>query len=380
MRYRSIGLLSAGHMFTDLNQGAIPALLPFFISQHHLSYAAAASIVFAANVASSVIQPLFGHWADRSRKSWLMPCGILLAGLGIALTGITSNFALILLLVAVSGVGIAAFHPEAARYANNLASENKAMGLSIFAIGGNVGFAVGPVLATSALLAWGINGTLVLAVPAIAMALFIYQQFKSFSPATLVQKDSTANHSEGKDQWGAFLRLTGIVIARSVIFFGLNTFIPLYWINILHESAALGGTALTIMFSTGVAGTLLGGRVADSLGYRNLIIVGFGALLPLLVALTYIHNTFWATVLLVPISLALFCIYSPIIVSGQNFLPTRVGLASGVTIGLAVSIGGVAAPMLGWIADINGIQAALQSLIVFPVLAIALAFTLPAES
>ncbi|MDR3561141.1 MAG: MFS transporter [Negativicutes bacterium] len=380
MRYRSISLLSAGHLFTDLNQGVVPALLPFFIAEYHLSYTAAASIVFATNIVSSIVQPIFGYLSDRMRKIWLMPLGICCAGVGVALCGLFDSLPLILVAVGLSGFGVAAFHPDAARLANRLAPpENKAMALSIFAVGGNAGFAFGPLLGTGAVLMWGLKGTLVFALPALFMAFFLYFQFRDIAlPA--VQKATGTAAELPKDQWGPFLRLSGIVVARSVVFFGLNTFIPLYWIHVLHQSNVAGGTALTILFSLGVVSTLIGGRVADRIGYRNMIMGGFALLLPLLAVFTYISDTFWATALLVPISLGLFGVYGPIMVSGQNYLPNRVGFASGVTMGLAITSGGIAAPLLGWLADLYGIQTALQWMIVAPIGAIILALTLPAEN
>lgn len=379
MRYKSISMLSAGHLFTDINQGAIPALLPFFISEYHLSYAAAATIVFAANIASSVVQPIFGFYSDRLAKVWLMPVGILLAGLGLAVTGVAGSLPLILAAVAVSGCGVAAFHPDAARLANRLAEDRKALAMSIFAVGGNAGFAFGPLLATGAMLAWGIKGTLIFALPPVIVAAFLHFQFRGMSVPQVQKKSSEDGAEEQQDQWFAFLRLSGVVVARSILFFGLNTFIPIYWMHELHQSAVAGGTALTLLFSLGIFATLLGGRLADRLGYRRAVMIGFAMLLPLIAVFTHVHDTFWATAMLLPISLGLFGIYGPLMASGQSFLPNRVGFASGVTIGLAVSIGGVAAPALGWLADMYGIQTALQSLIVIPAAAILLTATLPAD-
>ena len=118
MKYRHIGILSIGHTATDINQGALPAMLPFFIVAYDLSYTAAAAIVFAVNMPSSVVQPLFGLAADRLSKPWLLPGGLMFAGLGLALTGLFQGYLAIVLLGIVSGVGIAAYHPQAARLVN----------------------------------------------------------------------------------------------------------------------------------------------------------------------------------------------------------------------------------------------------------------------
>jgi len=373
-----VWLLSAGHMFTDLNQGALPAILPFLILENNMNYAAAAGLVFAANFASSIVQPLFGHLADRSSKPWFMPVGILMAGLGLAAIGLLSNYWSFFAAVTISGIGIAAFHPEAARMANQVSGEKKGTGISIFAVGGSAGFALGPVITTISLLIWGLNGTLILILPAAIMAVILASQankLQKFQAHAKSQKN-TSNDLSAKDEWTPFSKLTIIVFCRSIIFYGLNTFLPLYWINILQQSKAAGGPALTILFVVGTVGTLFGGRLADHFGYVKIIRTGLVALLPLLLLLTEISNATLATLLLIPIGLALFACYSPMVVLGQKYLPNRIGLASGITLGLAVSVGGITTPMLGWVGDNYGLTAAMKLIAYVPVLAALMAFTL----
>lgn len=158
MKYRYIGLLSTGHMVTDLNQGALPAMLPFFISAFDLSYAAA-DIIFAANMTSSIIQPVFGHAADRFSMPWLLSAGLMLAGGGAGLAGIVPGYGWILCMAIVSGIGIAAYHPEAARRVNFAAG---AMALTVFSGSGIIGSLLGGSLADrigprKVMLRWGVN-------------------------------------------------------------------------------------------------------------------------------------------------------------------------------------------------------------------------------
>jgi len=377
MKDRYVWLLSAGHMFTDLNQGALPAILPFLILENNLNYTAAAGLVFAANFASSIVQPLFGHLADKISKPWLMPAGILMAGLGLAAIGFLSNYWLLFAAVTISGIGIAAFHPEAARMANRVSGAKKGTGISIFAVGGNAGFALGPIITTAALLTWGVKGTLILIIPAAIMAVILASQAKSlleFQMQPLSQR--AGNDVTTKDEWVPFSKLTVVVFCRSVIFYGLNTFLPLYWINIFQQSKAVGGTALTILFIVGAIGTLFGGQLADRFGYIRIIRIGFAALIPLLLFFTEINDVAVATLLLIPIGLSLFAPYSPMVVLGQKYLPNRIGLASGVTLGLAVSVGGITTPMLGWFADNYGLSAAMHLIAYVPVLAALMSFTL----
>lgn len=379
MKHRYVMLLSAGHLFTDLNQGALPAILPFLIMEYNLSYAAAAGLVFAASFVSSIVQPLFGYFADKVSKPWIMPAGILLAGAGLAITGFLSNYWALFAAITISGIGIAAFHPEGARIANRVSGKKKGTGISIFSVGGNAGFALGPIIATASLLFWGLKGTLVLIVPAAIMAAILASQAGKLQELQIpVKKAGDVHGKTEKDEWVPFSRLTVVILCRSIIFYGLNTFLPLYWINILQQSQAVGGTALTILFTVGAVSTLFGGQLADRFGYNRIIRIGFAALLPLLVVFTVVHDVALATVLLVPLGAALFVPNSPMVVLGQKYLPNRLGLASGVTLGLAVSVGGITTPVLGRFADIYGLPSAMHLISYVSILTAIVAFTLPA--
>ncbi len=379
MKYKYVGFLSVGHFVTDINQGALPALLPFFIATYDLTYAAAAGIVFAANMASTIVQPLFGHAADRFSKPWFLSAGLLLAGLGMALTGVLQSYHMILLVAVFSGIGIAAYHPEAARLANFAAGAKKGIAMSLFGVGGALGFAVGPLLATMAMLRWGIKGTLVLIVPVTVMAVAMMTQFSALEALekNVTRKKADSENADLTDAWGPFSRLTLTVIGRSILFYGLNTFIPIYWINVLHESKASGAMALTIYAGAGIVGNLLGGGLADRIGQKKVVLIGFFSLTLLLPILVWVEDIRLATALLVPIGMTLYATYSPTVVLGQSYLPNRIGLSSGVTLGIAVAIGGGAAPFIGKIADLYGVWYSLASMACLPVLTVAVALTLP---
>lgn len=380
MKYKLVGLLAAGHFITDINQGALPAMLPFLIPAYSLSYAAAAGIVFAANIASTLIQPLFGHLADRVSRPWLMPLGLILAGCGLALVGLSSGYGMILLVAAVSGIGIAAYHPEGARLVNFAAGEKKATAMSIFGVGGTLGFAVGPLMITGALLEWGLKGTLILVAPVCLMALVMTAHFKEISAlgSAAGRKKAGAVSDMDQDAWGPFVRLNLAAVCRSILFYGLNTFIPLYWIHVLNQSKAAGGTALAIMATAGVIGNLAGGRLSDRIGQRRMIVLGFAMVALCLPGFLWANSVAMATLFLILVGLGLSSCYSPTIVLGQRYLPNRVGLASGFTLGVTIAIGGMAAPVLGKIADSVGIWSALATLVFVPVVAVGIALTLPA--
>jgi len=378
MNYRLV-LLSAGHLVTDINQGALPALLPFLISEYHLSYAAAGVIIFSANIVATIVQPLFGYLADRISSPWLMPAGIVLAGVGMGATGVVSGYGWVLMCVMLSGIGVAAFHPQGAMAVNRISGERKAMAMSFFGVGGTVGYGLGPVIVTTALLFFGLKGTVVLAIPVSILAVVLLQELAS-GDGTHTPKDrqpTVTPNGDARDDWGAFSRLTGVVVARAVLSYGFNTFIPLYWINVLHQSKAAGALTLTVFALSSIAGTLLGGRLADYLGHTWVTIAGSCAQIPLVPLLLVAPTPAAAMPVLVMLGVCIAVTYSPLIVLGQRYLPHRTGLSSGVTLGVAVTIGGVAIPILGRVADHSGLSMTFAVLGIVPVIAAGLALSLP---
>src|SRR6266571_7728796 len=140
--------LSSGHLATDFANGALPALLPFFVDKFTLSYTLAAAVVLASAVSSSIVQPLFGLWSDRRGAIWLLPGGVALGGIGIALAADAPSYWLVVVLVVVSGIGVAAYHPEGSKFAAFVSGRKRASGMALFSIGGNLGYALGPIVAT----------------------------------------------------------------------------------------------------------------------------------------------------------------------------------------------------------------------------------------
>jgi MFS transporter, FSR family, fosmidomycin resistance protein len=376
--YRSIALLSGCHFSDDLNQGVVPAMLPFFITAYHLSYAAAAGLVLAQTLFSSVAQPLFGLLADRRPSPWLIPIGLSFAGLGVALTGLTHTYGLIFGAIAMSGMGISAFHPEAARRVRYLGGVRAATSMSLFTVGGMAGFAAGPLLITPTLIAFGTRGAMLLALPVVIMSLAVTWQLPRIA-AQRTPPRHQATHSSfvnGREQWGAFARLTIVVMLRSIVFFGLNTFIPLYWSHVLHGSKGGGGYALATMLSAVVTGTLIGGRMADRYGRKVVVVVSLAALTPLLFVFLGAHGLMAAGVLLIPVGLALAASTSVVVVMAQEYLPDRIGLAAGVTLGLSMTVGGLLMPAFGAIADHYGLRMSMTLLALVPALGFVMSLTL----
>ena len=377
MKRSRILLLTFGHFAADINQGALPALLPILISQRHFSYSLAASLVLVANAMASFLQPLFGWLADRKPTPALVPLGLLIASSGMAMAGVAHSYPLLLVAVAVSGMGLAIFHPEAARLVHQNSGGKRGSALSLFAVGGNAGFAAGPLLTTAVLAKLGLRGSLFLLLPSLAMAPVILSKFwndRADPKKSTRNKESILVRRE--DRWRRFGLLTAAIIFRSVVFYGLNTFLPLYWIGFFGKTKTDGSFALSLLLVAGAIGTLAGGPLGDRFPRHRVIRLTLSAVPFLLWFFVQLTNASWALAMLPVMGFILFMPFSIMVVLGQEYLPNHLGTASGVTLGLAGSIGGLAAPVLGAIADRHGIHAALSTLAFVAVVAAALTWFL----
>jgi MFS transporter, FSR family, fosmidomycin resistance protein len=376
MNGRAIFLLSLGHFLIDFCQGVVPALVPFLVEGRHFSYAVAASLVFAISATSSVVQPLFGHLADRLALSWLLPGSILLAGGSLALGAQAGSVAVVLAAFGLCGLGVAAFHPEAARKAYLASGERRTTGMSLFSVGGGLGFALAPAVTRAVVDTWGTSGLLYLLAPTGIITSLLTQTIGT-APGTSHAHQGSQQAPKRADDWTAFGILSGATICRSIVFYGLNTFLGLYFMDRWHETALQGSRAPVVFLGTSIVGTLLGGWLADRIGRRAVIRTGFAGAAVFLAMFLQINERSWAIALLIPLSVFIFMPTSVLVVLGQEYLPHRVGMASGVTLGLAVSVGGMTAPVLGLWAERQGFAVVFAALWAMLLLATAQACVLP---
>jgi FSR family fosmidomycin resistance protein-like MFS transporter len=378
---RALAVLAAGHACADMAQGAVPALLPFLIDQRGFSYGAAGALILVTSVGSSAIQPLFGLGSDRLALPWLMPLGVLLAGLGIALVGVASSYPATAAAVAISGLGVASFHPEGARFANQVSGDRRGQGMSFFSLGGNAGFALGPILVTPLVLLLGLHGTLLLAVAPALVAAVLARELGRLRAVAAEKSEhvarTVAEEDRDEDDWDAFARLGGVVALRSCVYFGLQAFIPLWFIHHLGTGKGVGNAALTAMLIAGAVGTYSGGRIVDRVGRRRLVVGSTAASIPVLVALVLAPSPLTAGVLTAVEGFLIILTFSITVVMSQEYLPSRLGLASGVSLGLAIGVGGIAAAAMGVVADAYGLRTVMWLIVVLALPMVALARTLP---
>ncbi len=365
--------LSGGHLATDFAGGALPALLPFLRDKFSLSYTLAAALVLGSTFASSIIQPLFGLWSDRRGAMWLLPAGAALAGVGIALAADAPSYSLVFGLVVVSGVGVAAFHPEGSKFAAYVSGQKRASGMSYFNIGGNMGYALGPLVATALVLWLGLKGGLLLVIPGLAAAVVLLVQqsyLRGFIPERVA-----GSHAEGVDRPWAMANLLGVVAFRTTAWFGLLVFVPLWEVSLGHSKAA-GGRLLALMLLSGGIGTLVLGPLADRYGRRLVLRCSIVVMPPLILVFVAVGGVPGAVALAL-VGACTVGTFGVTIVLAQEYLPRQIGLASGLSVGFAIGLGGIAAVALGVIADSFGLQTALYVCALAPVPGIFLALLLP---
>ena len=375
-------LMLLGHAMTDLPQGALPAILPFLIAEHHYSYAAAAGLVLVSNLLSAVTQPFFGWLGDRVERPGFILAGILLGAVGVTLVGFLDNYFACCAAVVVMGIGASLFHPEGSKLANIAAGEtNKGVGMSIFSVGGNVGFTAGPIITTAGIIAFGLKGTSIFLVPAVVASLVLLPRLKEFGALSreykVRVKEDTQSGELPPDNVKGFAAVVVVVFFRSVVAIALITFIPLFWINIFKEPTAAGNIQLSIYSAVGIAATLVGGRLADIIGFRRIFRICCVALPPLLFIFALNRSPIIGTVLIVLVSIFLSTSNSPLMVTGQSFMPNRIGMASGLLMGLTISLAGLTAPLIGRIGDVYGLEQAMLVIAFVSIGALVTVFFIP---
>jgi MFS transporter, FSR family, fosmidomycin resistance protein len=376
---RGLGVLSFGHLSVDLAQGTVPALIPFMVAERGYGYGAAGALLLFSSIGSSFLQPLLGAFADRISASWMMWAGTLLAAGGVALSGQFDAYFATGAALVVSSIGVAMYHPEAVRFASyvSVASGRQGTGMSMFAVGGLSGWALGPILTTPVVALVGLHGTPIVAlVPLAATALLLLNKhyLEGFRPT--VESEHHARESMAPSDWPGFTIAAAAGTLRTGALFGFQAFVPLYVWRTLDSSEGVGNIAIAAMLAAGALGTLVGGRMSDLHGFRKVVVFSLFASAPLalLVPVVPLLALFPVLALLGLISEMNFY---PIVVLAQRALPRHVGFASGVTLGLSIGVGSLASPLLGVLADATSLRTALVGAATLALLAALVSLALP---
>ncbi|WP_116949463.1 MFS transporter [Jiangella endophytica] len=361
-----VARLTVAHAGADLFQAAVPALIPFFVAERGMTYADAGLLVLAGSLASSVMQPLAGVVGDRVRAAWLQPLGLALAGGGLLAATMLDSFAAIAVALLLGGLGVAIFHPEAFRATRAAAAASPGAALGVFALGGNIGFALGPSLVVPLGAAYGIEAAGAVAVIPLLGALLLGRGV----PSDLAEPDpASAGAWPVRSDWRTFGFATLGATAAAGVLFGLMAFAPVWFDETLGAGVGLGSAAVTGMLLAGAAGTYLAGTLGDRHGRRPVVLVSVLALVPLSAVLP-LTGPLPAVLLLIVIGLVLEGIFYPLVIVAQDGLPRHAGLAAGMALGLSVGVAAGTTSLLGVLVDADGPVAALWGCAVMAVVAL----------
>ncbi len=371
-------LLSFGHMCTDVVQGALPALLPYLKDRFFLSYAATGTILLAAQLTSSVIQPLFGYVTDRRPFPVLLSLGCLISGVGIALLPHSPSFPWLIAIVTFLGIGTAAFHPEGFKATACIASVKRATGMSFFSVGGNLGFAIGAPATIFLVSRYGLPGASALFVPAaVAAALFVPALSPIRERIAAVAAQPIAPEENGvRHPLYAVSLIVLIVVFRSWTQLGLTAFLPFLYREELASNPGFVASLLFLFLGAGAVGTLAGGPIADRIGHRRMLFLSQALQIPLI--FLFLRASGGAVfALAIAVGATIVSTFSVTIVMAQELFPRRLATASGTIAGFAIGTGGIGVTLLGLVADRYGVPAAVHTINLLPAFGVLLAAMLP---
>ena len=352
------------HCINDFGQGSLAALIPFFIANFGLNYYQSASIIFCNTVVASIAQPILGYVADRWRVPWFIPVGFTVTLVSISAIALASSYEMILALSLIAGIGAALFHPEAALLVNRAQSNELGNAMGRFAVGGSAGFALGPLLAGGVYVFGGQFLWLFTAIALIGVLLYVYAFTGSTDTDAIGESKSSAKSTNsGTNDWVSFGKLFFVIASRSILFSVLSIFIPILYITVINGEASASSLALTMYFAMGAVLTYMGGALSDKLGFLKTVRLGNLIFLPSVLVFIFVPNIWGFFGAMIPMAFGVFSQYGPITVLGQKYLAKNAGFASGITLGLGITLGGLVAPYVGHLADIYDVQTALMTLI-----------------
>ena len=352
------------HCINDFGQGSLAALIPFFIANFGLNYYQSATIIFCNTVVASIAQPALGYVADRWRVPWFIPAGFTVTLVSISAIALATSYEMILALSLLAGVGAALFHPEAALLVNRTQSHEIGNAMGRFAVGGSAGFAMGPLLAGGVYVFGAQFLWVFTAIALIGVLLYVYAFTGSAATDVVGESKSSAKSTNtGANDWVSFGKLFFVIASRSILFSVLSIFIPILYITVINGEASASSLALTMYFAMGAVLTYMGGALSDKLGFLKTVRLGNLIFLPSVLVFIFAQNIWGFFGAMIPMAFGVFSQYGPITVLGQKYLAKNAGFASGITLGLGITLGGLVAPYVGHLADIYDVQTALMTLI-----------------
>lgn len=377
---RIVGAAAFAHLLNDLIQAVLPSIYPMLKSDFALSFAQIGWIALVYQVTASLLQPWVGMFTDKHPQPYLLPAGMLVTLVGIALLAFAGSYEMLLVAAAVVGVGSATFHPEASRVARMASGGRFGTAQSTFQVGGNTGSALGPLLTAAIIIPHG-QPAIAWFMLAAALAVLVLLRVTGWSVrhGQALLKTFAGQQAPGLSRgamWRAVAVIAVLMFAKFVYIASFTNFFTFYLIEHFGLSVQHSQLYLFVFLAAVALGTFAGGPVGDRIGRKAVIWVSFLGVAPFALALPH-ANLAWTAVLAVAIGLVMSSAFAALVVYAQEAVPGRVGMVSGVMFGLMFGISGVGAAGLGALADRHGIEWVYQAIAFLPLLGLATAL-LPA--
>jgi FSR family fosmidomycin resistance protein-like MFS transporter len=370
-----IALTGTAHLVNDLSGNFLSSLTPYLVLRGSISATVAGFVVFVYLIGSSVLQPIFGVLSDRQGRKWFAVIGPVWLCVAAGLIGFVQHSWQLLALAAIGGLGTAAFHPQAAAMVDSLSPRAKGRSMSIFTMGGNIGFAFGPIVAAGVAMA-GLHWSVLLILPGIAIAILM-GRYAPKPQRREVPLDMAALRVTLRSRWFALLVIVAIIALRSAVQISLIVFLPLYF-HARGYAPEIGSYLAFLLSLSGAVGGFFGGHISDIYGRRPITAISLLLAAPA-IALTLVAGPVLIWPLIVVAGALLLASNSVMVVAAQSLLPGNTGLASGLTLGLGFGLSGFVTAMLSTFADHTSVTHAAFAIPVLAALAAVLGILLPSE-
>lgn len=356
---RVIGACALAHLINDLIQAVLPAIYPMLKLNYGLSFAQIGLITLTFQLTASLLQPWVGYHTDRHPKPWLLPAGSLCTMVGILMLAFVGSFPAILLASALVGIGSSTFHPEASRIARLASGGRYGLAQSTFQVGGNAGTAFGPLLAAAIIIPYGQGNVAwfgLFAAFAIVVLYGLSRWYRHHLTLFKLKQGGVATHglSAGRVKF-ALLILALLVFSKYFYMASFTSYFTFFLIEKFDLSVASSQLYLFLFLGAVAAGTFFGGPIGDRIGRKQVIWFSILGVAPFSLLLPHV-DLFWTGVLSMVIGFILASAFSAIVVFAQELMPGNVGMIAGLFFGLMFGFGGIGGALLGYLADIHGIE------------------------
>jgi len=357
---RVLMAVSFGHLLNDMVQSLVPSIYPILKVSFHLNFGQIGLITLTFQATASLLQPFIGHYTDRKPMPWSLPIGMTFTLLGLLLLARAPTFAMLLMAASMIGVGSAVFHPESSRVARMASGGKHGLAQAFFQVGGNVGSAIGPLLAALIVLPRGQSAVAWFSIAALFGIVLLLRVGRWYKARTLHLKANPVVHARMHQTLPrnkvvlAIAVLVALVFSKYFYLASLSSYYTFYLISRFHVPVRSSQLHLFAFMGAAAVGTLVGGPIGDRIGRKAVIWGSILGVLPFTLLLPH-ANLFWTGVLSVVIGLVIASAFSAIVVYAQELVPGRIGMISGLFFGLAFGMGGIGAAVLGELADMTSI-------------------------